>query len=93
MTETVTISAAEELAERLRVAPLIEWSRFVPQTAMPQEYGASTVTVLPTRGQAEGLGLARVELAAQPPNGDAPCTAAGCGGSRWSGCNAVVRSP
>jgi glycosyltransferase involved in cell wall biosynthesis len=28
---------------------------------MPREYGASTVTVLPTRGQAEGLGLTLVE--------------------------------
>jgi glycosyltransferase involved in cell wall biosynthesis len=28
---------------------------------MPREYGASTVTVLPSRGQAEGLGLSLVE--------------------------------
>jgi glycosyltransferase involved in cell wall biosynthesis len=28
---------------------------------MPAEYGASTVTVLPSRGQAEGLGLTLVE--------------------------------
>jgi glycosyltransferase involved in cell wall biosynthesis len=28
---------------------------------MPSEYGASTVTVLPTRGSAEGLGLTLVE--------------------------------
>jgi glycosyltransferase involved in cell wall biosynthesis len=34
---------------------------FVPQSRMPAEYGAATVTVLPSRGQAEGLGLALVE--------------------------------
>jgi len=34
---------------------------FVPQSQMPMEYGAATVTVLPTRGQAEGLGLTLVE--------------------------------
>jgi glycosyltransferase involved in cell wall biosynthesis len=34
---------------------------FVPQSRMPEEYGAATVTVLPTRGQAEGLGLTLVE--------------------------------
>src|SRR5260370_6263968 len=28
---------------------------------MPAEYGSSTITVLPTRGHAEGLGLALVE--------------------------------
>lgn len=49
------------LAARLGVARDVEWSPFVPQDAMPAEYGASTVTVLPTRGRAEGLGLALVE--------------------------------
>jgi glycosyltransferase involved in cell wall biosynthesis len=34
---------------------------FVPQSAMPTEFGASTVTVLPSRGQAEGLGLVLAE--------------------------------
>lgn len=34
---------------------------FVPQSQMPMEYGTATVTVLPTRGQAEGLGLTLVE--------------------------------
>lgn len=34
---------------------------FVPRSDMPGEYGAATVTVLPTRGQAEGLGLVLVE--------------------------------
>jgi glycosyltransferase involved in cell wall biosynthesis len=42
----------------------IVWSRFVPQDRMPAEYGASTVTVLPTRGKAEGLGLTLVEALA-----------------------------
>jgi glycosyltransferase involved in cell wall biosynthesis len=28
---------------------------------MPREYGAATITVLPTRGHAEGLGLTLVE--------------------------------
>jgi glycosyltransferase involved in cell wall biosynthesis len=39
----------------------VEWSDFVPQTRMAAEYGASTVTVLPTRGRHEGLGLTLVE--------------------------------
>ena len=39
----------------------VEWSRFVPQDQMPAEYGAATVTVLPSRGNAEGLGLSLVE--------------------------------
>lgn len=34
---------------------------FLPQSSMPAEYGAATVTVLPSRGQAEGLGLVLVE--------------------------------
>jgi len=38
-----------------------EWSPFVKQDQMPAEYGAATVTVLPSRGKAEGLGLALVE--------------------------------
>lgn len=50
------------LAERLGLRA-VTWSRFVPQDRMPDEYGASTVTVLPTRGQAEGLGLVLVEAA------------------------------
>jgi glycosyltransferase involved in cell wall biosynthesis len=51
----------KSLAESLRIVPTVTWSSFVPQTQMPSEYGASTVTVLPTRGQAEGLGLTLVE--------------------------------
>ncbi|MFL5460126.1 MAG: glycosyltransferase family 4 protein [Gemmatimonadales bacterium] len=48
-------------ADRLGISNHIIWSSFVPQERMPQEYGASTVTVLPTRGRAEGLGLTLVE--------------------------------
>jgi len=49
------------LARRLGIFDEIQWSPFLPQSAMPAEYGASTVTVLPTLGQAEGLGLTLVE--------------------------------
>ncbi|HEX5438189.1 MAG TPA: glycosyltransferase family 4 protein [Gemmatimonadaceae bacterium] len=49
------------LARRLGVFDQIQWMPFVPQTGMPAEYGASTITVLPSRGQAEGLGLTLVE--------------------------------
>lgn len=51
----------EALARQLGIVDAVEWSDFVPQDAMPAEYGASTITVLPTRGQAEGLGLVLVE--------------------------------
>jgi glycosyltransferase involved in cell wall biosynthesis len=47
--------AARGLSGVASIAP------FVPQSQMPAEYGAATVTVLPTRGQAEGLGLTLVE--------------------------------
>ncbi|HTY04902.1 MAG TPA: glycosyltransferase [Gemmatimonadales bacterium] len=49
------------LAERQGIAGDVEWSPFVSRDAMPAEYGAATVTVLPSRGQAEGLGLTLVE--------------------------------
>lgn len=49
------------IARELGLDGRIEWSGFVPQERMPAEYGSSTVTVLPTRGQAEGLGLTLVE--------------------------------
>ncbi len=39
----------------------ISWSPFVSQDSMPAEYGAATVTILPTRKNAEGLGLTLVE--------------------------------
>jgi glycosyltransferase involved in cell wall biosynthesis len=53
--------ALKAQAQALGVAPQVTWSRFIPQSEMPAEYGASTVTVLPTRGTAEGLGLTLVE--------------------------------
>ncbi len=49
------------LARRLGIDSRVNWSPLVPQSQMPAEYGASTVTVLPSRGQAEGLGLTLVE--------------------------------
>ncbi|MEP7326778.1 MAG: glycosyltransferase [Gemmatimonadota bacterium] len=52
--------ALERLARDLG-APDVSWSDFVPQGEMPAEYGRSTITVLPTRGDAEGLGLTLVE--------------------------------
>jgi glycosyltransferase involved in cell wall biosynthesis len=52
--------ALEELARGLG-HPEIEFFDFLPQDRMPGEYGESTVTVLPTRGDAEGLGLTLVE--------------------------------
>ena len=56
-------AAAElrQLSAQLGIADLVEWAPFVTQDAMPAEYGASTVTVLPSRGKAEGLGLILVE--------------------------------
>jgi glycosyltransferase involved in cell wall biosynthesis len=48
-------------ARALGVDGDIAWSSFVSQSDMPGEYGASTVTVLPSRGAAEGLGLTLVE--------------------------------
>jgi glycosyltransferase involved in cell wall biosynthesis len=49
------------LAARLDIAGAVTWSPFIPQSQMPAEYGGSTVTVLPSRGRAEGLGLTLVE--------------------------------
>jgi phosphatidylinositol alpha-1,6-mannosyltransferase len=51
----------EALARELGIDSHVIWSSFVPQTEMPAEYAASTVTVLPSRGRAEGLGLTLVE--------------------------------
>lgn len=48
-------------AAELGLADVVEWSNFLPQDAMPAEYGRSTVVVLPTRGNEEGLGLTLVE--------------------------------
>lgn len=55
------LPALRSLADRRGVAGAVTFSPFVPQSAMPGEYGRSTVTVLPTRGNAEGLGLTLVE--------------------------------
>jgi glycosyltransferase involved in cell wall biosynthesis len=49
------------LAASLGIEGHVIWSSFVPQSQMPSEYGVSTVTVLPSRGHAEGLGLSLVE--------------------------------
>ena len=49
------------LVSRLDLGSRVTWSRFVPQGEMPDEYGASTITVLPSRGSTEGLGLTLVE--------------------------------
>ena len=51
----------EDLAGELDIASRVTWGAFVPQSQMAAEYGASTVTALPSRGQAEGLGLTLVE--------------------------------
>lgn len=51
----------QELARILGIAGQVTWSVFVSQDRMADEYGASTVTVLPSRGRAEGLGLTLVE--------------------------------
>lgn len=69
-------------AQKLGVADAVRWSHFVGQDAMPNEYGASTVVVLPTRGQAEGLGLVLAEA-----------LLAGCAvvGTRAGGIPEVVR--
>jgi glycosyltransferase involved in cell wall biosynthesis len=49
------------LAGELGLGSRVAWSHFVSQGQMPAEYGASTVTVLPSRGSTEGLGLTLVE--------------------------------
>jgi glycosyltransferase involved in cell wall biosynthesis len=51
----------QTLAHDLGIAGHVTWAPFVPQAQMVNEYGASTVTVLPSRGRAEGLGLTLVE--------------------------------
>lgn len=55
------LGALQALAAREGIESLVTWSSFLPQDRMPAEYGAATVTVLPTRGNAEGLGLVLVE--------------------------------
>ncbi|HJR17108.1 MAG TPA: glycosyltransferase [Gemmatimonadales bacterium] len=51
----------QALARQLGVMDRVVWAPFVPQSRMAAEYGASVVTVLPSRGRAEGLGLTLVE--------------------------------
>ena len=53
--------ALVQQANRLGVGQSVDWLGPVPQTQMPEEYGASLVTVLPSRGKAEGLGLVLAE--------------------------------
>jgi len=49
------------LAGRFAIGDMVEWSDFLDQSRMPEEYGRSSVTVLPSRAKAEGLGLTLVE--------------------------------
>lgn len=55
------LAALRSLAAARGIADSVTFSPFVSQAVMPAEYGRSTVTVLPTRGNAEGLGLTLVE--------------------------------
>ena len=59
--EGPALNRLQALGAQLDLGARVTWSAFVPQAQMPSEYGASTVTVLPTRGRAEGLGLTLVE--------------------------------
>ena len=54
-------SQLQALAQELGIAGRVIWSAFVTQAEMPAEYAAANVTVLPSRGHAEGLGLTLVE--------------------------------
>lgn len=54
-------AALRALAAELGIATDVDWAPFVAQDRMPAEYGAATITVLPSRGRAEGLGLTLVE--------------------------------
>jgi glycosyltransferase involved in cell wall biosynthesis len=53
--------ALRSLVARLGLGSRVTWAPFVPQSEMPVEYGCSTITVLPSRGRSEGLGLTLVE--------------------------------
>jgi glycosyltransferase involved in cell wall biosynthesis len=55
------LSQLQALAHELGIGGRVTWSPFVSQTQMPLEYAAAAVTVLPSRGHAEGLGLTLVE--------------------------------
>jgi glycosyltransferase involved in cell wall biosynthesis len=54
----------EMLTRRLGVAERVTWAGTVAHDRMAEEFGAATITVLPSRGQAEGLGLTLVEALA-----------------------------
>ena len=56
--------AFEELAADLGVADGVTWAGVVAHDRMVDEFGAAAVAVLPSRGQAEGLGLTLVEALA-----------------------------
>jgi glycosyltransferase involved in cell wall biosynthesis len=49
------------LAAERALGGSVTWSPFVAQHELPTEFGAATVTVLVSRGQAEGLGLVLAE--------------------------------
>lgn len=49
------------LAAERALGDSVTWSPFVSQRELPNEFGAATVTVLVSRGQAEGLGLVLAE--------------------------------
>jgi glycosyltransferase involved in cell wall biosynthesis len=56
--------ARDQLVAQIKILRLGECAAVIPfvaQSEMPAELGAATVTVLPTRGHAEGLGLTLVE--------------------------------
>jgi glycosyltransferase involved in cell wall biosynthesis len=55
------LQSLKTLAREFGLEGQVVWSPFVAQTLMPREYSTSTVTVLPSQGQAEGLGLTLVE--------------------------------
>lgn len=53
--------ALRRQSDRLGIAADVEWAGFVPHDRIAGEYAAATVVVLPSRGQAEGLGLVLAE--------------------------------
>lgn len=54
-------SRLRALAVERALGDAVTWSPFVPQDELPSEFGQATVTVLVSRGQAEGLGLVLAE--------------------------------
>lgn len=54
-------SRLKALAAQRGLGDMVTWSPFVPQHELPNELGQATVTVLVSRGQAEGLGLVLAE--------------------------------